>query len=150
MLLSCSLGLQPCCMLFLALFFFNGFLLDADASLDLAALVDAIFLFLVPVLDFAQHGLQVDMRDVEVLSELLPVERFSSTWWPSDEDLHRLETAFLTEFFFHQLDVGGEAILAVPIEVRPGISTFFAFGSTSHKKRARFNLEIEHQRNAPI
>lgn len=137
-------------MLFLALFLLKGFLLNADASLDLAALVDAIFLFLVPVLDFAQHGLQVDMRDVEVLSQLLPVERFSRTWWPSDEDLHRLETALLTEFFFHQLDVGGEAILAVPVEVGPSISAFFAFASTSNEKRARFNLEIEHQRNAPI
>lgn len=120
-------------MLFLALFFFKGFLLDSDASLDLSALVDAIFLFLVPVLDFAQHGLQVDMRDVEVLSELLPVERFSSTWWPSDEDLYRLETALLAEFFFHQLDVGSEAILAVPVEVRACISAFFAFTSTSHE-----------------
>ena len=137
-------------MLFLALFLLKGFLLNADASLDLAALVDAIFLFLVPVLDFAQHGLQVDMRDVEVLSQLLPVERFSRTWWPSDEDLHRLETALLTEFFFHQLDVGGETILAVPVEVRASISAFFAFASTSNEKRARFNLEIEHQRNAPI
>lgn len=137
-------------MLFLALFLLKGFLLNADASFDLAALVDAIFLFLVPVFDFTQHGLQVDMRDVEVLSQLLPVERFSGTWWPSDEDLHRLETTFLTEFFFHQLDVDGEAILAVPVEVRPGISTFFAFTSTSHEKWARFNLEIEHQRNAPI
>lgn len=124
--------------------------MGADASLDLAALVDAIFFFLVPVLDFAQHGLQVDMRDIEMLSQLLSVERFSRTWWPSDEDLHRLETALLAEFFFHQLDVGSEAILAVPVEVRAGISTFFAFTSTSHEKRARFNLEIEHQRNTPI
>ena len=137
-------------MLFLALFLFKGFLLNTDAGLDLAALVDAIFLFLVPVLDFTQHGLKVNMRDVEVLSQLLPVERFSSTWWPSDEDLHRLESTLLTELFFYQLDVGGETILAVPVEVRPSISAFFAFGSTSDEKRARFNLEVEHQRNAPI
>lgn len=120
-------------MLLLALFLLESFLLNADAGLDLAALVDAIFLFLVPVFDFAQHGLQVNMRDIEVLSQLLPVKRFPSTWWPSDEDLHWLESALLAEFFLHQLDVGGETILAVPVEVRPGISTFFSFGSTSYE-----------------
>jgi hypothetical protein len=120
-------------MLLLALFLLDGLLLNADAGLDLAALANSIFLFLVPVLNFTQHGLQVNMRDVVVLSQLLPVERFSSTWWPSDEDLNRLKSALLAEFFLHQLDVGGETILAVPVEVRPGISTFFSFGSTTYE-----------------
>ena len=88
-------------MLFLEFFLFKGFFLSSDARLDLAALVDTIFLLFVPVLDFTQHGLQVNMRDVKVLSQLLPIERFSRTWWPSNEDLHRLESSLLTEFFFY-------------------------------------------------
>ena len=77
-----------------------------DTTLDLSTLSYSVFLLLVPVHDFFNHVLQMNVRNVIVLSQLLSIERFPSSWGSSDENLNGLESSLLAELLFDNLNAG--------------------------------------------
>lgn len=97
-----------------------------------------------PVLNVFKNLFGVDMGHVVVLGQLLAEEGFSSAGFANEGGLEGLEAALLAELLFDQLNVGGEATFAVPVEV-----SFVCWGLlrvqgclSTHEERRGVNLNV--------
>lgn len=59
----------------------------------------------------------MNVRHIIVLGKLSCEVRFSSAWLACDKSLKWLQAPNFAELFFHKLDVFGQSVLAVPVEV---------------------------------
>ena len=108
--------------------------------LALPVMILCLFLF-VPVLNVVEDLLFVNVRHTVVLGKLSSVEGLATAGFARDANLEGLEATLLAELLLDSLDVGGEAVLAVPLEATIVTGTFLSLTLTFFISSGRFGHE---------
>ena len=116
---------------------------------DSLPFVKGDLLFVKPMLNVLKHLFRMDMWHVVMSCQLLAEVRLPAAGLASQSSFEWLQAALFAEFFFDQLDVGSESLLAMPVEVVT-ITFFFSSCFASDKQGGGFDFDVEEQKLAPV